>query len=101
MTSRPPRTQAQVDGGRLEHLAVACSTKTASCAPAAAAARSAAMFTAYDVLFTPPSSHGASVRRPAGTPSVSVTAETPCSRAAHGLRRAPRVTSAKAAAAAP
>ncbi len=35
------------------------------------------MLAAYDVAFTPPSSHGASARRPAGTPSVSVTAVTP------------------------
>jgi hypothetical protein len=38
------------------------------------------MLTAYDVLFTPPSSQGACWRRPAGRPSDSVTALIPCSR---------------------
>jgi hypothetical protein len=79
LTSTPSRTQATVAVGA-SSTSPSLLVQTASWRPCSSAARRLAMFTAYDVLFTPPSSHGASVRRPAGTPRVSVTALTPCSR---------------------
>jgi hypothetical protein len=80
LTSTPSRTQATVEVGA-SSTSPSVLVQMASCAPAASAARTLAMLTAYDVLFTPPSSQGACWRRPAGRPSDSVTALIPCSRA--------------------
>jgi len=52
-----------------------------SSAPSEVAHRCEAMFTAYDNVFTPPSSHGDAARIAAGTPSVAVTTRMPVWRA--------------------